>query len=81
MAQLSARWHRECYLYGRRIGDPLSAMGTIDRTKHDDDIAEHVIGGVRLDRGPYAHSSERDNTADDRSQPDRRASERRQWPH
>jgi hypothetical protein len=55
-------------------------MGRIDRTKHDEDVAEHVIAGVRLDRGPYGHWHERTYTADDRSQPDRRAVERRQWP-
>jgi hypothetical protein len=55
-------------------------MGRIDRTKHDEDVAEHVIGGVRLDCGPDWHSPERNYTADDRSQPDRRASERRPWP-
>jgi hypothetical protein len=53
-------------------------MSTIDRTKYDEDIAERMIGGARLDRTSRPNAREPQATADDRSKHDRRSHERRQ---
>ena len=53
-------------------------MTTIDRTKHDEDIAERMVGGARMDRTSRPNSREPQSTTDDRAKKDRRSHERRQ---
>lgn len=53
-------------------------MKPIDRTKHDEDIAERMIGGIRMDRVSHVETREREQRADDDSRVNRLPSERRQ---
>jgi hypothetical protein len=53
-------------------------MSTIDRTKHDEDIAERMIGGARMDRASSPKPRESEHTAEDRPKTGRRSHERRQ---
>jgi hypothetical protein len=48
----------------------------IDSTKHDEDIAERMIGGARMDRRGPAKSVEREGTANDHPDDDDDPSER-----
>jgi hypothetical protein len=52
----------------------------IDRTKHDEDIAERMIGGARMDRRAPAEPQQREQIADDRSRPARPSHDRRRHP-
>jgi hypothetical protein len=52
-------------------------MSTIDRTKHDEDIAERMVGGARMDRKSRPTVREPQVTADDRPKNDRHSHERR----
>jgi hypothetical protein len=53
-------------------------MSTIDRTKHDEDIAERMIGGARMDRLSHPKQRVSEHTADDRPKTERRSHERRE---
>jgi hypothetical protein len=69
-------WHYICssFLQRKRVKQENQREGRIDRIKHDDDIAERVIGGVRSLRGPASHVSTTRSTADDRPRPKTRRS-------
>jgi len=40
-------------------------MSTIDRYKHDEDLAERMVGGARMERPPRSTTAEPKRTADD----------------
>jgi len=49
----------------------------IDSTKHDEDIAERMIGGARMDRKAPSKTHKDEGTADDRPKRDERPEPRR----
>jgi hypothetical protein len=70
-------WHPACFPYERNVVTKPRARNTIDRTKHDEDIAERMVGGARMERVSRHATREPLPTADDRRKPDRSREPRR----
>jgi hypothetical protein len=72
-------WHSPCSSRHQVFVSKLpERIRSIDRKKHDEDLAERMVGGARIDRTSRSAAGEPRSVADERQTTDRRWHERRE---